>query len=79
MHTSDCATNNGPAYPAGPCNCGNAVEHEIGDLIATAIDAGYDVVITITERTDGQPGTLTIPIAWINIMADRKVGPRNGD
>lgn len=21
-HASDCAVNNGPAYPPGPCNCG---------------------------------------------------------
>lgn len=24
LHFSDCATNNGPAYPAGPCDCGVA-------------------------------------------------------
>ena len=22
MHWADCAVNDGPAYPAGPCNCG---------------------------------------------------------
>ena len=22
IHYSDCAVNNGPAYPAGPCDCG---------------------------------------------------------
>jgi hypothetical protein len=22
LHWSDCATNNEPAYPAGPCDCG---------------------------------------------------------
>lgn len=22
QHASDCAVNNGPAYPAGPCDCG---------------------------------------------------------
>ena len=30
-HASDCATNNGPAYPPGQCTCGAAVatcEHE---------------------------------------------------
>ena len=25
MHASDCATNNGPALPVGPCDCGGVI------------------------------------------------------
>jgi hypothetical protein len=27
FHASDCAVHNGPAYPAGPCDCGVAQKH----------------------------------------------------
>ena len=40
LHWSDCAVHNGPAYPAGPCDCGVAQEpsfwlNEQGQLSAT--------------------------------------------
>ena len=28
LHASDCAVHNGPAYPAGPCDCGVAQEQD---------------------------------------------------
>lgn len=31
VHRSDCATNNGPALPAGPCDCGAAESPQGGD------------------------------------------------
>ena len=35
MHKSDCATNNEPAYPAGPCTCGLAPTTCMGGHITT--------------------------------------------
>jgi hypothetical protein len=38
LHWSDCAVHNGPAYPAGPCDCG--VEKE-SDALTIAYQSGY--------------------------------------
>jgi hypothetical protein len=34
LHASDCAVHNGPAYPAGPCDCGVAQEPDMQTGIA---------------------------------------------
>ena len=42
IHWSDCAVNNGPAYPAGPCDCGmlefaeDPTEQLVSATVATA-------------------------------------------
>jgi len=38
QHWSDCAVHNGPAYPAGPCDCGMAQEP---DALTIAYQSGY--------------------------------------
>lgn len=46
VHWSDCAVNNGPAYPAGPCDCGmlelteNLAEQWVAASIADARSGG---------------------------------------
>ena len=32
QHASDCATHNGPALPAGPCDCGQDIERDAADV-----------------------------------------------
>jgi hypothetical protein len=38
LHWSDCAVHNGPAYPAGECDCGVAQEP---DMLTIAYQSGY--------------------------------------
>jgi hypothetical protein len=38
LHWSDCAVHNGPAYPAGECDCGAAQEP---DALTIAYQSGY--------------------------------------
>ncbi len=44
IHWSDCAVNNGPAYPAGPCDCG---------MLDLAEDGREHSVATPVPRTRG--------------------------
>lgn len=47
IHWSDCAVNNGPAYPAGPCDCGmldlteDAREEPVASPISLSRSLGF--------------------------------------
>ena len=58
-HTSDCATNNGPALPAGPCDCGGALPvveipaalaQQLWDEIKAARDAAVQEAVEAMRR-----------------------------
>ena len=53
-HASDCATNNMPAIPAGPCDCGYLVTVRREDLHSWAMmaEAYKDIPITIIETVE---------------------------
>jgi hypothetical protein len=77
LHWSDCAVHNGPAYPAGPCDCGVEKEQEEdwGALaekqlasIKRDTQAGFeDAVVRATHKVmaefEAQPAQE--PVAWI--------------
>ena len=48
QHTSDCATNNGPAFPAGPCDCGGALPAPIAraDRIVE-LERALEIVLSV--------------------------------
>jgi hypothetical protein len=49
LHWSDCAVNNGPAYPAGPCDCG--VEQEPANYLHAVLSAfGPDEGILLDQK-----------------------------
>jgi hypothetical protein len=58
LHWSDCAVHNGPAYPAGPCDCGAAQE-------PVAIPDDVRNVARAMQK-DGYRG----PLAWASKVID---------
>jgi hypothetical protein len=64
LHASDCAVHNGPAYPAGPCDCGVAqkTEREALKLALEALEtlmlergSIYEQAITAIKEALAQP------------------------
>ncbi len=49
------------------------IDQEIAEIIADALASGHDVEIKITPTLDGGAGTLKLPGAWVNRMADRRL------
>jgi len=49
LHWSDCAVHNGPAYPAGPCDCGVAQEPVAHSVISGAL---FDFMGWLTSRKE---------------------------
>jgi hypothetical protein len=78
-HWSDCAMHNGPAYPAGPCDCGVAQEPinllEARKIAAeygtpdSQIDSGnlYFALMKCLEHIDAQP--TQEPVAYVTGMS----------
>jgi len=58
IHASDCAVHNGPAYPAGPCDCGVAQE-PVAWMVYT--QDGQSVYVT-DNPTDIQKGQRALPL-----------------
>ena len=53
LHWSDCAVHNGPAYPAGPCDCGVAQEPVAWTLLLT--DEHHGIIGKAGEKFIGAP------------------------
>jgi hypothetical protein len=53
QHWSDCAVHNGPAYPAGPCDCGVAQEPPKYAISAYWEEDGRIGVVATVVRPDG--------------------------
>ena len=54
QHASDCAVHNGPAYPAGPCDCHLFIESRLDEMINHAYqgstEAAFDIGKELVER-----------------------------
>jgi hypothetical protein len=51
LHWSDCAVHNGPAYPAGPCDCGAAQEIERSEIFCGVDYADGVLAVSVMRRS----------------------------
>ena len=62
LHASDCAVHNGPAYPAGPCDCGVAQQPE-----RKALKLALDGITKVPTLTHG----LLVKLADVEAVIDK--------
>lgn len=58
QHTSDCAVNNEPAYPAGDCNCYGVLPETIWFW---GVDAAYGAFVNAAHAMDRAAGMIPLP------------------